>query len=208
MLHFGDVLIDSILVPFLLAVFNFFGVVGIVLGLGLLFRTSQTLGFLHTLNRWTSVRTSIKPMEQPREFDWMVYRHRHLFGVVFAVAGIFVVYMLLARIEFASLSMALSDNARSTVVEAIVDAVRWFLVAGGVLATAVGSMLILSGSIVPAIGQRLNKWYSPRKLSKGGDKMYLTLDDWAAAHPRTTGALLIAGSAIVLVTATIVWVGN
>jgi hypothetical protein len=208
MLHFGDVLVDSILIPFLLAVFNFFGVVGIVLGLGLLFRTPQTLGFLHTLNRWTSVRTTLKPMEEPREFDWVVYRHRHVFGAVFAAAGIFVIFMLLAKMQFASLYMALSDNARSGVIEAIVDAVRWFLVAGGLLAVAVGISLIASSKLVPAMGARLNKWYSPRRLNKGEDKMYMTLDDWAAAHPRTMGGLLIAGSAIALVTATIVWIGN
>jgi hypothetical protein len=137
-----------------------------------------------------------------------VYRHRRWFGAAFALAGAFVVFMLLARIDFAMLTVALSDDARPVVVETIIEAVRWFLIAGGVLAIVVGVMLVASIDVVSVLGTRLNRWYSPRKLVKRADRMYFTLDNWAAVHPRTTGSLLVFGSAIVLVTATIVWVAN
>jgi hypothetical protein len=207
MLHFGDMLVDYILIPFLLWIFIVGGLTGVVLGLGLLVRSSQTLNFLRKTNRWTSMRSSLQPMERPRDVDWVVYRHRHVFGAAFAAGGVFVIYML-ARIDFAMLTVALSDDVRPVVVEAIIDAVRWFLIAGGALAVVIGVMLIASSNVVPALGIWLNRWYTPKKLSNGADRMYLTLDDWAAVHPRATGSLLLFGSAIVLVTAMVIWVGN
>ncbi len=208
MLHSSGVVVDQILIPFLLWVYIVFGATGVALGLGLVFGSARTLPLLRSLNRWTSLRSQLKPMEVPRDIDRAVYRHRRWFGAVFAIGGAFVVAMLLTRVDFASLATALGGDTRPGLVALIVESLRWFLIIGGVLAIIIGAMLLLSTDLVPALSNRVNRWYSPRKLGKGGDRMYFTLDEWTEAYPRTAGTLLTFGSLIVLTAALIVWLRN
>jgi hypothetical protein len=207
MLHTGNYLADQLLIPFVLWFFMVASLVGIVLAVCLVADGARTLRLLATMNRWISLRSSLKPMELPHDIGKTVYGHRRWFGIAFAVGGAFSMFMLLAYVEAAAVVSALGRNARPVVVSWIVESLRWILVAGGALAVVIGLMLAFSADALRALEARANRWFSSRQFVKGADTMYLTLDQWVETHPRTAGWMIAAGSAMVLIASIIVWLG-
>jgi hypothetical protein len=200
--------VNQILITFVLAVFIVTGFAGIALGVGLNIRTARMLGFLKAMNRWVSLQDSLRPMDQPRDIDKAVYRHRRWFGATFAICGAYTVYMLMFSIDFAAVIAALDRTTAPVIIELLVTNMKWFLVLGGVLAFVVGIMMFMSTYALSAFDARFNRWYSPGKLGEDVDKMHLTLDNWAEAFPRTVGLVIAFGSAAVLTAAMIAWLGN
>lgn len=208
MLHTGDYLVDQLLIPFVLWIFIVAGIVGLALGVGLIAGSARTLRFLGTMNRWVSLRNSLKPMEEPHDIGRAVFGHRRWFGAAFAVGGAFTMFMLLAKVELAAVVSALGRNAAPVVVAWIVESLIWILVVGGALAVVIGIMLVFSADALRALEARVNRWYSPRQLGKSADTMHMTLDAWVEAFPRTAGWMLALGGSIVLIAAMIVWLGR
>lgn len=207
MLHTGNYLTDQLLIPFVLWFFIVAGLVGIALGVCLIADSARTLRVLGGMNRWISLRSSLKPMEQPHDIGKTVYGHRRWFGITFAVGGAFAIFML-ANVEAAAVVSALGGNAAPVAVSWIVESARWILVAGGAVAVVTGAMLVVSADALRAFEGRANRWFSSRQFGKGADTMHLVLDEWVETHPRTAGWLIAAGAAIVLIASMIVWLGR
>jgi len=206
MLHTGNYLVDQLLIPFVLWFFMVTGIVGIALGVGLIVSSARTLRFLGTMNRWVSLRSSLRPMEMPHDIGKAVYGHGRWFGGAFALGGAFVAFMLLARVELAAVVPALGRSAPPVIVDWIVESLKWMLVAGGALGVVIGAMLVFSSDALRALEARLNRWYSSRQMGKGADTMHLLLDQWVGTHPRSAGWLLALGAAIVSIASMIVWI--
>jgi hypothetical protein len=205
MLHTGDVLFDQLLIPFVLWIFIVAAIVGVGLGVGLIINSARTLRFLGTMNRWVSLRNSLKPMEIPRDIGKAVYGHGRWFGGAFALGGAFAAFMLLARVEVAAIVPELGKSAPPVIVDWIVESLRWILVAGGALAVIIGVMLFFSPDAVRAVEARLNRWTSTRQMGKGVDTMHLTLDRWVGSFPRTAGWTLALCAAFVLIVSMIAY---
>jgi len=181
---------------------------GITVGVGLNFSTARTLRFLKASNRWVSMRKSIEPLETPRNINKAIFKRRRLSAAVFIVSGAYTVFMLLFVVEFPYVVLALSKNANPIIVEILVESLRWFLVLGGVLALIVGIAMLVSENAVPALGARLDHWYSTRKGSQSASDMHMPLDNLTEAYPRASGLVLILSSAFALIAVAIVWVSN
>jgi len=208
MLHSSDYLTDQLLIPFVLWFFIVAAIVGIALGVCLILGSARTLRILGDLNRWISLQSSLKPMDDPHDIGKAVYGHRRWFGSVFAVGGAFAVFMLLAKVEVAAVVPALGRSAPPVIFDWIVESLKWILVAGGVLAIVIGVMLVFSTDALRAWETRVNRWYSARQFGKGADTMHLALDQWVGTFPRTAGWMLALGAAIVLIASIIVWLGR
>ena len=204
MLHTGNVLADQLLTPFILLFFIVASITGIALGVCLILGSSRTLKVLGNMNRWISLRSTLKPMETPHDIGKTVYGHRRWFGIAFLIGGAFAILMLLASVEVTAVVSALGSKA-SPVVPWIVESLKWILVAGGVVAVVVGVMLAFSPDALRALEARLNRWTSTRQLGRGADTMHLALDQWVETYPRTAGWMLALGAAIVLIASIIVW---
>jgi hypothetical protein len=204
MLHTGNYLADQLLTPFLLLFFSIAGITGIALGVCLILGSARTLKVLGNMNRWISLRGTLKPMETPHDIGKAVYGHRRWFGIAFLIGGAFAIFMLLVNIETAPIVSALGSNA-SPVVAWIVESLKWILVAGGVMAVVVGAMLAFSPDSLRTLEARLNRWTSTRQLGRGADTMHLALDQWVETFPRIAGLMLAVGAAIVLIASMIVW---
>ena len=120
MLHTGNYLADQLLIPFVLWFFIVASLVGIALGVCLVADSARTLRLLGTMNRWISLRSSLKPMELPHDIGKAIYGHRRWFGIAFAVGGGFSIFMLLAYVEAAAVVSALDGNVRPVVLSWIV----------------------------------------------------------------------------------------
>lgn len=201
-------LLNQILVSFILSIFIVTGLVGVALGVGLNVSRIRTLSFLKTMNRWFSVRTSLKTLAVPHDIDKAIYRKQRWFGVAFAIGGAFTIFMMLFEGKFPYVVAALSKTATPLIVQLLVESLRWLLLMGGVLASVIGFMMLASSSALPALEARLNHWISSRKLGKSMDEMHMTLDNLIETFPRTSGALLALGSAMILIAAMIVWLGT
>jgi hypothetical protein len=208
MLHTGNYLADQLLIPFLLWILIAAGLTGIALGVCLIADGARTLRLLGTMNRWISMRRSLKPMEQPHDIGKAVYRYPRWFGIAFAIAGAFAIFMLVKNVEAAAVVSALGGSPARVVVTWVVESLRWILVAGGVLAVVVGAILVFSADALRSWEARANQWISSRRLVKGADTMHLTLDRWVATSPRVAGWMIALGSTILLVASIIVWFGQ
>jgi hypothetical protein len=163
---------------------------GIAVGLGLLFRTAATLRFFATMNRWVSTRRSLKPLEIPRSIGSPTARKPRWNGLVLVVAGAYV-SVVLWQLDGGKLASAVPHDARYTVISAIVfSTLRWFMVAGGLAVVAVGVMLLFFPGAYRAFEARANRWYSTRQALAGGDRMHMTLDRWVERFPRAAGVLI------------------
>ncbi|UCH46514.1 MAG: hypothetical protein JSU95_10305 [Betaproteobacteria bacterium] len=204
----NDSLLSEILVTLVVSFFVITAFVGIALGIGLNVSSARTLRFLKTMNRWVATPERLKVMDKPHDIDEPTNRRRRWSGTVFTLGGAYTVFMLLFVVEYPYVVVALSQYAKPVVVELLVDSLRWFLLLGGVFAFVVGVMMLISPRAIPALGSRLNRWYSTDKLAKVANEMHMSLDNLAESYPRATGLVLAFLSAFALIAAMIVWVGR
>jgi len=77
----------------------------------------------------------------------------------------------------------------------LLESTKWILVAGSLLAIAVGVMLAFFPNAMHALEGYANRWVSTRQMTRpiaeGGDRMHLALDRVVAAYPRTAGWILV-----------------
>jgi hypothetical protein len=163
---------------------------GIGVGLGLLFRKAATLRFFETMNRWTSTRQALRPLEIPRNVDASAARRPRWNGVVLALAGAYVA-IALSQLSGAKVAGSLALAARyASLAEMAVNTIRWLMVLGGLAAVAIGIMLLFFPQALRGVEERANRWYSTRQALSGGDAMRMGLDRWVAIFPRASGTLI------------------
>src|SRR5262249_42457214 len=78
------------------------------------------------------------------------------------------------------------------------QAVKWFLVVGTVLAVVVAVLILFFPGRMTALETRLNRWYSTRNiLPPAGEAMRFPLDAPVQGSPRAAGWLIAAASLLV-----------
>lgn len=177
----------SVLGPFCKLVVLFGSVAGIVLGLGLLLQTQATLRGMARLNRWVSSRRALKALEIPRSMARRARGGRLWAGLVIASGAAYVLIALVWHFDTAGLASPLMLVG--------LEALRWILVAGSVLAAIVGMLLAFSPRTLEAFETWSNRWVSMRQAVQGADTMYTPLERLVEQFPRAAGGLLIAFSA-------------
>jgi hypothetical protein len=170
-----------------LALFGLAGsLLGVAAGLGLLLNSRLTLDTFRRWNRWISTRKALKPFEIPRRMESSGPRPRWN-GLVFIVAGAYVAVVLL-QVHAAKITSRTASS--SVVVDILLNAARWVMVAGGLAAVAIGVMLVFFPAAFARLEGHANRWYSTRQALSGGDTMRMSLDRWVESFPRASGALI------------------
>lgn len=186
----NQLVVDQLLVPFVIRFFFVFGIIGFVVGVGLIVDPARMHRFFGFMNTWVSLRRSTKWLAVPRDISATVQRYRHLIGLTFILLGAFSTFVLMSRIEVNHVVTTLNVSAPSLFVAWIVDSMRWFLIAGNVLAIAIGFMLMVSPNFLHSVEARVNRWVSFRERSLGADTENMGLDRWVDRYPRTMGWLV------------------
>lgn len=175
------------------------GLVGFAVGASLFFNSQRTLRFFDALNRWVSMRGAAKPLEIPRNTTQVVQKYRQLLAIFFIAGAAFSIFILATKFNASAAITGLNLNTlRAPVAGWIVDSARWILIVGNLVAIAVGIMLGFFPAAISALEASGSHWYSERKIIKGADTMNLTLDKWVAAFPRTTGAIFMLTTLILV----------
>lgn len=194
-------LLERVLLPSLVLILLIGSLASIMFGLALVFRTAQALGFMRGMNRWVSTRRVLKELEVPRHVEEPHRVGRHWFALFLVAGGGFALYFLLARLEIPHTAVVLGvDLKRWFLAGLALQTMKWFLVAGSVLAVAVGILMLFLPRVLAAFEAGMNRWYSTRKLlPAGGESMRFPLDLLVEAYPRASGWIVAAASLVVAV---------
>ncbi len=185
--------LEKLLIPVLLLFLLLVSILGLAIGIGLVFRSAATLRFFGTMNRWVSTRKPLKPLEVTRDAERAAKRHALWFGLVLAIAGGYALVMLLSAPDAGRISSALGLGvSRYSAAAVLIDFAKWLLVAGSGLAVATGVLLAFFPRLWSAIEARANLWVSSRQMMAGGDTMHFAIDRWVEASPRTAGWIITA----------------
>jgi hypothetical protein len=184
--------VANIGVPALLIALLVGGIFGVALGFGLVARTPGTLRMVGSMNRWVSTRRALRPLEIPRHVEAQSKGAKLILGVFLLAGGTYSLFFLLAHLELPRLASVLAvDLKRWFLVSTVLHTVKWFLIAGSVLAVAVGGLLLFFPTALGRIEARTNRWYSTRKMiPPAGDSMKLGLERLVENHPRAAGWII------------------
>jgi uncharacterized protein YjeT (DUF2065 family) len=199
----GDHLLAQVLAS-TLVVFLFVGsLLGLVLGLGLLLRSSATLPFIRLMNQWVSTRQALRPLEMPVQLARVAGGARW-FGAVLIAVGAYAAVILISTFDVHRVATLFKLDARYSLGGLGIDALKWFLVLGSLTAVITGIMLLFFPSAWRSLEARANHWYSTRNLEVAGDTVYLSLDRFVEAFPRASGAVILFMSLIAVVASGII----
>lgn len=192
-------MLQQLLLDFVSWLFLVYGIVGVAVGIGLAVSQERMRRLFGALNRWVSVRRSTRWLAIPRGSQALGPRHRRWLGVVFVLFPAFSLFVLVAKIDADKLASALRLAIPLPIAALLLDAARWLLIAGSLLAIAVGATMIFFPQAMQAIEARTDRWYSTRNLGRGGESLHAGLDEWVGGHPRAIGLIIALGALFVAI---------
>ncbi len=170
--------------------------IGVVIGVGLLLAAKDTVGFFRRMNRRVSMRRTARPLEIPRDIEGTPGRRMPLVGVAYLLGGAYSAVVLFTQLDAARAVQVLGVKENPITFEVLLNALRWFLIVGGLAAVVFGAMLLFAPQAWRALEVRANRWYSTRQLMRGGDEYHEGLDRLVEAFPRAAGVVLCATSMV------------
>jgi hypothetical protein len=186
----GSSILTQMLVSTLLA-FVFAGsLLGVALGIGLVLRAGVMLPFIHCMNHWVSARQVLTPLERPRQVAPLASGSRW-FGALLIGLGAFAAALLVAKLDPGAVAGLFKVDARTSLFGILLDAIRWFLVAGSLAAVVIGVMLLCFPQAWRRVEARANRWYSTRELEIAGDALRPSLDRLVEGFPRASGLVIL-----------------
>lgn len=190
--------VEKILVPSFLTVFFVVGVVGLALGIGLIFHSEKVFRFFEVMNRWVSFRRAFKPMEISRESWPAVRRYRQWLAAAIIGGAGYTLYIFLNYVDVERLATIFGSKSGLPLpfLAWIARSIEWFLVLGNLIALAVGVMLWFFPDSLALMEKKSAHWISTRSMAKGAGRPHYLLDNWAAASPRIAGMLIFALAAV------------
>ena len=152
----------------------------------------------HT-DRWISLRKSTKPLEMPRPVEHSIYRYHRPFGLIVLISAAYTLFRFAFTYDHTTLLLALTQRfGHPVIVEWFLEAFLWFILPATLLMVFVGAAIALKPSWLKGAEQWGNRWISTRKGMLPLEKQYLQADNWAFAHPRLFGAILVISSLYIL----------
>jgi hypothetical protein len=170
-------------------------VAGVLVGLGLLTRTSGTLAFFARMNRWVSTDRVLQVLEAPHGSGSVSRREGRWIGALFMLLGGYCLVVLVVSVDAGKLAAALGW-AQSRLAWVVLDSLHWMLALGCAAAVLAGALLAFFPDGWTALEARANRQLWSGQLAGTGDRMHLALDELVVRSPRACGALLVVLSLV------------
>ncbi len=191
-------IVEQFLIPIGIRFFFVFGIVGIAVGVGLIFNRTAMRKLSDIMGQWVSMRRSTRWLAIPRATGPVAQRFQRPIGTAFIVVAAYSTYALVSHpFDVGGIVAALHIDAPDSFAAWIIECARWCLIVGSILAIVIGIMLIQFPQALRALEARANHWYSFRSFSESGDTMHMGLDRWIGRHPRAMGTTIAAASTVV-----------
>jgi hypothetical protein len=168
---------------------------GLVLGLALMLRSSAALPFMAFMNRWVSMRQTLRPLDAPVRLPRVAAGARW-FGVILVAIGAYAAVVLIGSFDVPRLALLFKVDPRYSLASLGLETLKWLLVLGSAAAVAVGIMLLFFPRAWQRLEERANRWYSTRNLELAGDTVYMSLDRLVETHPRAAGGVIFVLSLV------------
>lgn len=199
----GQSLLAQILVSTVVLFLFVTSLLGLVLGLGLVLRSTAILPFMALMNQWVSTRQALKPLEFPVHVASAAAGARW-FGVILVAVGAYSAVVLVGSFDVQRVAALFRIDARYSLAGLGLETLKWFLVVGSVAAIVTGIMLLFFPRAWRSVEDRANRWYSTRDLELAGDTVYMSLDKMVEAFPRAAGGVIVVISLVAAIASGIV----
>lgn len=190
----GQTLLVQLLVSAVVVFLFVVSLVGLVLGLGLMLRSSATLPFMELMNRWVSMRKALKPLEAQVRVP--AAAGARWFGVILVAIGAYAAVVLTGSFDVQRLALLFKVDPRYSLASIGLEVLKWLLVVGSLAAVVTGLMLLFFPHAWRRLEERANRWYSTRNLELAGDTVHMSLDRMVEAHPRVAGGVIFVLSLV------------
>jgi len=167
---------------------------GILVGLLLIFKPHLMERINRVANRWISTRHIDRQMDRIISLEqWFYQYHRPLGILVILGAGYMLVYFGLLFDKAIALQR-LSGHLPGRLLDWLLDALVLASLTGAVVALLVGLFLWLRPSMLRGIEEEANQWISSRRAAKPLEIPRDQIDLFVARHASRVGWLLLLGS--------------
>jgi hypothetical protein len=175
-------------------------VLGIVVGILLVFDSERVMRWNYVLNRWYSTRQAMRALERPIDVKRTFYRWHRVLGVLVFALSLFTLDVLIFGFQTSALVRALRGTGNPALLSLIVDSVRVFLIVGNLAALIAAAVLVFRPSLLKGLEGWGDRQYSARATTKPLEVMRYQPDDFVRGRPRLVGGLMVLGSLYVLIT--------
>lgn len=178
-----------------LEIFLFFGaLLGVLLGLLLIFKPKIVDQISGVANRWVSTRHISRWLDRSISIENWFYHHHRAVGiaVVLGAAYIFIYFSML--FDKVKMLQSLRGVFPARLLEGLLNAMVLCSMAGGAIALIVGMFLWLRPSLLRGTEGGTNLWVSSRRATKVLEIPHSEVDRFVARHAQRVGWLLLLGS--------------
>ncbi len=180
-----------------LAIFLLFGaVLGILLGLLLIFRPQFVDRLNHVANRWISTRHVNRWLDRSVSIEQWFYQHHRAVGaaIVLGAVYIFVYFGMLFDRAYTLQHFRVREMLPPKLLESLLDALVLGALVWGTVALIVGLFLWFRPSLLRGMEEEANKWVSSRRATKVLEIPRDDADRFVMRHARRVGWLVLLGS--------------
>jgi hypothetical protein len=180
-----------------LAIFLLFGaLLGVLLGLLLIFKPQFLERVNRVANRWVSTRQINRWVERSVSIEYWFYQHHRAAGVVIVLGASYVLiyFGILFDKAYTLQRLSLRGMLPAKLVDGLLDALVLGSLVGGAVALIVGLFLWLRPSLLRGMEVDANQWVSSRRATKVLDVPHGEVDRFVARHAQRVGWLLLLGS--------------
>jgi len=178
-----------------LAIFLLVGaVLGILLGLLLIFRP-QLLGQINRVaNRWISARYISRLLDRSISIEHWFYQHHRVTGVAVMLGAAYIFFYFGVLYNKAVVLQRLNSMIPAQMLEGLLRALVLCELVGAAVALVVGLFMLLRPELLRGFEKQSNQWVSSRQATKILDVPRDQVDRFVARHAQSVGWLLLMGS--------------
>jgi hypothetical protein len=167
---------------------------GILLGLLLIFKPRIVERLNRVANRWVSTRHINQWLDRSISIEhWFYHRHRAIGVVIVAGAAYILVYFGIL-FDKAYVLQRLSGRLPAQLLSGLLDALVLLSLVGGAVAMVVGLFLWLRPSLLRGMEEQANLWVSTRRATRLLDVPHGDVDRYVVRHAQQVGLLLLLAS--------------
>lgn len=182
-----------------LAIFLFIGaLLGILLGLLLIFKPHLLERINRIANRWVTARRATKWLDRSISIERWFYQYHGAAGIAIVLGAVYIFIYFGFMFDKPYALQHLGGTVPPRLLEGLLDALVLSLLTGGAAALMVGLSLWLRPSLLRGMEAESNQWVTFRQATKAIDVPHDDVDHFVARHARQVGWLLSLGSVYLL----------
>ncbi|HEX7454716.1 MAG TPA: hypothetical protein VF296_01630 [Gallionella sp.] len=178
-----------------LAIFLLIGaLLGVALGLLLIFKPQLLERINRVANRWVSTRHINQWLDRSISIERWFYRHHRPLGLAIILGAGYILVDFSLLFDKASALQHLPRYLPASLMGVLLDVLKLVMLFSSVVALLVGFVIWLRPSLLRGMEKEANQWVSSRSATKALDVPHAQVDPFVMRHAQSVGWLLSLGS--------------